>query len=123
MTKIEDFAFYGTSGHQYIFQVYPIGTEFKDIGGVYIFTRREMNSNGNVMHNLLYIGQTNSLPDRITRFHHKWEGIVRNGGNCVCVYSELNHPNRNTIENDLIHNYQPPLNRFKNEKVHKTLLG
>lgn len=111
MAKIEDFAFYGASENKYIFQVYPIGTEFKDVGGVYIFTRREVNSGGNVMHNLLYIGQTNSLPGRITRLHHKWEGIVRNGGNCVCVYSELNRPNRNTIENDLIRKYQPAFNK------------
>ena len=110
--KIEDFAFYGASGDQYIFQVYPIRTEFKDVGGVYIFTRREINPRGNVTHNLLYIGQTNSLPDRLTRLHDKWEGILRNRGNCVCVYSELYYPNRNTIENDLIHKYQPPLNKI-----------
>ncbi len=29
MFKIEDFAFYGASGHQYIFQVNPIETELK----------------------------------------------------------------------------------------------
>lgn len=111
MSKIEDFAFYGASGHQYTFQVYPIGTEFKDIGGVYIFTRREINTRGDVMHNLLYIGQTISLPIRLTRLHHKWEGVLRNRGNCVCVYSELNKRNRNRIEDDLIRKYQPPLNQ------------
>ena len=57
MSKIEDFAFYGASGKQYIFQVYPIGTEFKDIGGVYIFTRREINSRGGVTHNLCTLGK------------------------------------------------------------------
>ena len=55
MSKIEDFVFYGVSGHQYIFQVYPIGTEFKDIGGVYISTRREINSLGGVAHKMIGI--------------------------------------------------------------------
>ena len=110
MAKIEDFAFYGATGNRYIFQVYPIGTEFKDIGGVYIFTRREINTRDGVLHNLLYIGQTISLPIRLTRLHHKWEGVLRNRGNCVCVYSESNDSDRNRIENDLIRKYQPPLN-------------
>jgi hypothetical protein len=111
MPKIEDFAFYGASGNQYIFQDYPIGTEFKDIGGVYIFTRREMDTRGEVTHSLLYIGRTNSLSSRLTRLHDKWEAVFRNRGNCVCVYSELNDWDRNRIENDLIHKYQPPLNK------------
>lgn len=113
MSKIEDFAFYGASGHQYIFQVYPIETEFKDIGGVYIFTRREINTRGGATHNLLYIGQTISLPIRLNRLHHKWEAVFRNRGNCVCVYSELNNRNRNRIESDLICKYEPPLNTQK----------
>lgn len=110
MSKIEDFAFYGASQSQYIFQVYPIGTEFKDIGGVYIFTRREINSRGEITHNLLYIGKSNSLPRRLTRLHHKWDAVLRNHGNCVCVYSASNDSDRNRIENDLIRKYQPPLN-------------
>lgn len=121
MSKIEDFAFYGVSGHQYIFQVYPIETEFKDIGGIYIFTRREINARGSVMHNLLYIGQTLSLPIRLNRLHHKWEGVLRNRGNCVCVYSEQNNRNRDKIESDLICKYDPPLNTQKigcNEKFY-----
>ncbi|RKU28976.1 hypothetical protein C6497_07210 [Candidatus Poribacteria bacterium] len=111
MSKIEDFAFYGVTGHQYIFQVYPIGTEFKDIGGVYIFSRREINSQGSGTHNLLYIGQSISFPRRLTRLHDKWNSVFRNGGNCVCVYSDLNDGNRNKIEEDLIRKYQPPLNK------------
>ena len=111
MSKIEDFAFYGVSGSRYIFQVYPIGTEFKDIGGVYIFTRRELNSRGGVTHNLLYIGRSNSLPGRLTRLHHKWGAVLRNRGNCVCINSEPNDWDRNKIEDDLIRRYLPPLNK------------
>ena len=111
MSKIEDFAFYGASGHQYIFQVYPLGTEFKDIGGVYIFTRREINSQDSVTHNLLYIGRSISLPRRLMK-HDKWNAVLRNGGNCVCVYSEPNDKDRNRIESDLISKYLPPLNRM-----------
>ena len=111
MAKIEDFAFYGATGNKYIFQVYPIGTEFKDIGGVYIFTRRELDYRGGATHNLLYIGQTNSFPGRLTRLHHKWEGVLRNQGNCICIYLEVNDWERNTIEDDLIRKYLPPLNK------------
>ena len=110
MSKIEDFAFYGASGGPYIFQVYPIGTEFREIGGVYIFTRREINASGGVVHHLLYIGQSVSFPRRLTRLHEKWEGVLRNRGNCVCVYSESDAWTRNSIETDLTQKYQPPLN-------------
>ena len=113
MPKIEDFAFYGASGHQYIFQVYPIGTEFKNISGVYIFTRREMISGDGITHNLLYIGQAKSLMVRLKTYHEKWDAVLRNGGNCVCVYSVPHEEVRNTIENDLIHKYLPPLNMRK----------
>ena len=111
MSKIEDFAFYGPTGQKYIFQVYPIGTEFRDIGGVYIFTRREINARGVVTHHLLYIGQTKSFTRRLTRLHDKWDSVIRNRGNCVCVYSELNDGKRNLIEGNLIRKYKPPLNR------------
>ena len=110
MSKIEDFAFYGDSGYQYIFQVYPIGTGFKDIGGVYIFTKREVNTLGRVTHNLLYIGQSNLLPKRLTRLHPKWDAVLRNRGNCICVHSKSNNQDRNRIESDLIRKYKPPLN-------------
>ncbi len=111
MSKIEDFAFFGASGQKYIFHVYPIGTEFIDIGGVYIFTKRDINIKGEVTHNLLYIGQTNSFPGRLMRMHHKWESVLRNQGNCVCIYSEADNWDRNNIEDDLIHKYLPPLNK------------
>lgn len=110
MSKIEDFAFYGASGRKYIFQVYPIGTKFNNIGGVYIFTRRMNNYGGGVTHNILYVGQTISLMRRITSAHPKWYPALRNGMNCTCVYSVLNDSERNTIENDLIVKYQPPFN-------------
>lgn len=111
MFKIEDFAFYDASGNQYIFQVYPIGTEFKDIGGVYIFTRREIHSQDSVTHNILYIGHSISFPRRLM-MHQRLNAVLRNGGNCVCVYSEPNDMDRKRIESDLISKYLPPLNRI-----------
>lgn len=111
MLKIEDFAFYGASSRKYIFQVYPIGTKFKDIGGVYIFTRREINQRSEVTQQLLYIGRSNSFMARLaTGYHHKWHDILRNGCNCLCVYSEPNELDRNRIEEDLIVKYHPPFN-------------
>ena len=39
MAKIADVTFTGQSGREYQFGVYPRDTAFKDVGGVYVFSK------------------------------------------------------------------------------------
>ena len=107
---IEYFTFYGKSGEAYQFEVYPIGTEFKNLGGVYIFTNRKVDHERNeIIHTLLYIGITDSFSHRI-KYHEKLSEVEKHNGNCICVYQEPNEIDREHIEGDLLNNYNTKLN-------------
>ena len=107
MSKIADVTFTGDSGREYKFGVYPRDTEFRNVGGVYVFSNRT--SQGN--HTLLYIGQTNSFEARRLAHHEKWECAEPRGGNVICTHIENNRQERLRIEDDLIEAYNPPCNK------------
>ena len=96
MPKIADLTLRDNTGKEYAFEVYPTGTEFNSVAGVYIFTKRDDNRN----HDILYIGETESFKDRpLSWGHPKWEAATRMGFNHICV---LHPPNRVSIQNRLI---------------------
>lgn len=99
MAKIADATFKGRTG-SYSFEVYPSDTGFKAVGAVYIFTKRTVNAAGKASHELVYIGQTESLKDRIPD-HEKWPCAERNGVNCVCVHMDDDEDSRLAKETDL----------------------
>lgn len=102
MAKITDVTFTGASGDKYVFGAYPLGTTFKDVGGVYIFT------SGN-RYTPIYIGKTQSLAGRIPG-HNESECVRRHGGDAICVRVDSNASSRSSTERDLIRSYQPPCN-------------
>jgi hypothetical protein len=99
MPKIADATIKGRTG-TYDFEVYSADTTFNAVGGVYIFTKRTVDANGKGTHTLLYIGQTDSLRDRIPN-HEKWPCARRNGVNCICVHPDDNEGSRVAKEADL----------------------
>ena len=99
----------GASGKKYAFLVYPLGTTFKPLGGVYAVTRAAANPSGGQTHSIVYIGQTGDLSERFDA-HHKGECFGRRGGTHMCVQVEGNERVRLAIESDLIANYNPPCN-------------
>ena len=103
MAKIADVTFTGQSGKEYKFGVYPRDTNFKDVGGVYVFSK--------INDTPLYIGQTHSFEDRRLTHHEKWACADPLGGNVICTYRESNETQRKAKERDLIDAYQPPCNR------------
>ena len=107
MAKIADVTFTGQSGREYKFGVYPRETTFKDVGGVYVFSKRDSQRN----HTLLYIGQTHSFEERRLAHHEKWECADPLGGNVICTHLENNETQRKAKERDLIDKYQPPCNK------------
>ena len=112
MPKIADVEFQGASGRKHIFQAYTLGTEtFSDVGGVYIFTRGTRNEQGGIeKYYPLYIGQTESLRNRLTASHEKWPCAVQNNVDCLCVLVEENTFSRRAIELDLLSKYNTPCN-------------
>ena len=108
MAKIADATFSGKTG-SYSFNVYSIDTTFKPIAAVYIFTKRTVDSSGKGSHQFIYIGQTDSLSDRIPN-HEKWPCIRRNGANCICVHQDDNERPRVSKEADLLAANKTPCN-------------
>lgn len=108
MGKIADATFKGEKG-SYSFEVYPSDTSFNAVGAVYIFTKRVVGTNGKGKHTLLYIGETDSLQDRIPN-HEKWSCVTRNGVNCICVHTDDDEKSRLSKETDLRHANNTPCN-------------
>ena len=102
--------FYGASGFRYVFNAYSLGTEFHDVGGVYIFTRRSVDQQGAVKFQPLYIGQTESFADRLTSRHEAWGFAVANGFNTICAYTDVDESSRRSSERDLLNNYSTLFN-------------
>jgi GIY-YIG catalytic domain len=111
MGKIATAIFKGKSGENYSFNVYASeGTTFKkDIGGVYIFTKRTVRD-GKGSHSLLYIGETNSFGTRIPS-HEKWSCVNKKNVNCICILRQDDEEERKAIETDLIQANSPPCNK------------
>jgi GIY-YIG catalytic domain len=99
----------GASGRKYAFLVYPWGTSFKPLGGVYAVTRAVSNQAGGETHTIVYVGQTGDLSERFDN-HHKANCFARHSSNRICVHVEGNEETRLAIEADLIAAYNPPCN-------------
>ena len=108
MAKIGDADFVGVSGKKYAFGVYSSDTTFKDIGAVYIFSKRT-ESQGKGSHSFLYIGETGRLGTRISG-HEKWPCVKQHGVNCICVCAENHQNSRLDTEADLRMNKITPCN-------------
>ena len=99
----------GKSGAAFRYNIYPIGTSWRDTPGNYIFARR--NENGR--YTALYIGETGSLKVRLSPItsHEKWDCAVQNGVTHIHAHtSSSDADTRRKEEKDLIDNYNPPCN-------------
>ena len=98
----------GQSGKHYDYWVYPINTTFKDEPGNYIYAKR--NSAGKWQ--LVYIGQTSSLSQRLAS-HEKEQSVVRHGGAThILAHLSVSATARRAEEEDLIRNYSPRYNEM-----------
>lgn len=96
----------GQSGAQYDFEVYPWGTTFNPVGGLYLVLKKQPVGN----YNILYIGQTGNLSERFDN-HHRLDAFTRNGKTHIAVRSENYEQRRLTSEADLIRNYNTSCNK------------
>ena len=110
---IEAVEFIGISKTKYPFETHILGTEFPDIGAVYMFTRRAKLGN-EFIHEPLYIGETEPL---IGRFCHreKFNCVRQQGGNYICIHRERDAYLRRKITSDLIASLTPICNEVTEE--------
>jgi len=105
MAKVDSVTANGASGQAYEFGVYPWGTSFKPLGGVYLVLKNNSGSN----YDVLYVGQTGDLSERFDD-HHKQGCFDRNRRTHIPVSVESSEARRLRIESDLIGKYQPTCN-------------
>ncbi len=96
----------GQSGFEYLYEVYPIGTLFKESPGNYMFAKQT--SPGYWVP--CYVGQTENLNQRLGN-HEKEAPARRNGA--THIHAHLNNggeTSRRAEEIDLIRRWNPPCN-------------
>lgn len=101
----------GISGARYTFSMYPLGTIFYAVPGVYIFCKA---ASADTWHPV-YVGETDNLWRRITNelsAHHQWAAAIAHGATHVCALRvDGGDAERVRIETDLRHALTPPCNR------------
>jgi hypothetical protein len=102
-------AFKGASGQAYGFKVYPLGTRFRKLSGVYVVTTRSSSTNGGHRHVPLYVGQTEDLSQPLKE-HRKADSFLEHGANCVCLLSDASAESRLAKKDDLIAAFHPVCN-------------
>lgn len=102
MPKVTEntFSIMGKSGKTYSFLIYTLDTEFKNVGGIYVFTNRHL-SNEKYTHEVIYIGKSGNISERLPN-HHKAECIKRHNANCICIMQVDTESERTLIEEDLL---------------------
>ena len=98
--------FQGLSGHWYRFEMKHLPTAANDDCGVYIFGR--VCPDG--MYDVLYIGRSSKLSDRLTIRHSKFQPAIRLGMTTLGQLSCAEDSEADLIERDLIRRFNPPLN-------------
>jgi hypothetical protein len=101
----------GASGTRYEFQLDGIGTIYRPIPGVYIFSKPLANSN----HSAVYVGETDSFYRRLSdelRLHHAIDSIRLHRATHICTLNVAgDRANRLYIETDLRNALKPPCNQ------------
>lgn len=108
MPAIGTITFTGKSQSKYTFEIYPYNTIFNEVEAVYVVTRSFIRDQ-KIIYNVIYVGQTDNLKERLTN-HHKEYCFNLNNANTICVLRVNLEDSRLLIESDLIEAYNPPCN-------------
>jgi hypothetical protein len=109
MPALGRFVFKGKSGKSYRFKVYPLGTRFRKISGVYVIASRLPGTNGGHRLVALYVGHTEDFSQPFSQ-HHKAQQFTERGATCVCLQSDDVEESRLAKERDLIAGLHPACN-------------
>jgi hypothetical protein len=101
MARLGTVTFSGTSGNEYKFNTYSLGTVFKKgLSAVYVITRRcQPMSAGPFRHKRIGLGQTADLRKPMAEPEKSQATALR--ANCICVYGEKDEAARLRIQQDL----------------------
>ncbi|MVS99257.1 hypothetical protein [Devosia marina] len=107
---------YGQSGRHFLCELYELAwTEFNPVSAVYILSRvSTLLPNGGSQHTALYVGETESLVDRLnsgTVNHDGLKRALKAGATHVGIYRIDDPVQRVAIETDLRHSLDPICNR------------
>lgn len=98
------------------FQIHPINTEFRDVGGIYMFCTY---NSANKMFTPVYIGKASNLANRIS-YHDRIEEAKELGAKYILVTKVDRETTREQIEKILIGRLNPKLNcHFKTESINE----
>jgi hypothetical protein len=100
----------GQSGAQYVFELYALNQLFNPVSGIYIFCRPF----GSAAYTALYVGETESLYDRLNAGSSGHDGLKRAtalGATNIAVMRANDKSYRLGVETDLRHGLDPECNR------------
>ena len=109
MASLGKMIFKGKSGTAYRFKVYPLGTRFRKLSGVYVIGSRVHDANGGPRVAPLYVGHTEDFSQPFDR-HHMARDFAEEGADCICVQREAVEESRIAKEQDLIAALHPACN-------------
>ena len=106
MASLGKAMFKSKSGNEYRFKVFPLGTRFRKISGIYMIAYRGHDVRGAHRHKILYVGSTEDFSQPFEK-HRKAQDLMRLGANCICVQSDKSEESRLEKERDLIAAFSP----------------
>jgi len=95
----------GASGKKYEYEIFPIGTDWNDVSGNYIFARQSSPTRWLSV----YIGETESFKNRLPN-HNELPCIRRNDGTHIHAHINRDSLARLAEETDLLNNNSSPCN-------------
>jgi hypothetical protein len=109
MASLGKKVFKGKSGKAYRFKVYPLGTRFRKISGVYVIGNRAHGMSG--AHRLvpIFVGHTEDFSQPFDQ-HRKAKDFTKQGANCICLQSDALEESRQAKEQDLVAALHPVCN-------------
>ncbi len=109
MAALGRMVFKGKSGKAYRFKVYPLGTRFRKISGVYVIGNRSHGTNGARRLVPLYVGHTEDFSQPFDQ-HRKVKDFTEQGANCICLQSDALEESRLAKKQDLVAALHPVCN-------------
>ena len=106
MASLGNVTLTSASGQQYRFKVFPLGTRFRSISGVYLITRRDTRTEGGHRHKILDVGGTEDFSQPFDGYC-KVKNLTRFGANCICIQSDASAESRHKKERDLAATFGP----------------
>lgn len=97
--------FTGDSGAKYRFEVHPLRTTFRAVGGVYVLLRLDPDG-----YKVLYVGETGDLSTRFDN-HHRAGSFNLHRATHIAVAGESLAARRLAVETDIRRYYCPPCNQ------------